>query len=97
MVMMLKTMMMVTVENIHRIHNGAQNTRSRLDSLLLSFAGLRLSKAALWMSILGRTTSVEFEVAFAILQFFRRAIGTLMVVQPRSDVSSLDLMSPVSI
>ena len=70
MVMMLKTMMMVTVKNIHRIHNGAQNTRSRLDSLLLlSFAGLRLSKAALWMSILGRTTSVEFEVAFAILQF----------------------------
>ena len=34
--------------NIHRIHYGAQTTKSRLDRLLLilSFAGLRLSKAA---------------------------------------------------
>ena len=33
--------------SIHRIHNGAKTTKSRLDRLLLlTFAGLHLSKAA---------------------------------------------------
>ena len=54
---------------IHRIHNGAQTTKSRLRSLLLSFAGLYLSKApGILFSV--RTTAVEFEVVFAILQFY---------------------------
>ena len=35
-----------------------------------------------------RTTDVEFEVAFAILQFCVRALKTFMIVQPRSDVFS---------
>ena len=73
---------------IHRIHNGAQNTSSRLDRLLLlSFAGqLHLSKAASGMSFSARTTAVEFEVAFAILQVCIRA------KKGRSWLSSLDLI-----
>ena len=77
--------------NIHRIHNGAQTTKSRPGRLLLlSFEGWRLSKAAPGMSFSVRTTAVEFglEVAFAILQFCIKAIRTLVVV-------SLDLMSSV--
>ena len=56
------------IQVIHRIHNGAQATKLRLDRLLLSFAGLRLSKAAPGISFSVRTTAVEFEEAFAILQ-----------------------------
>ena len=55
------------IQVIHRIHNGAQATKLRLDRLL-SFAGLRLSKAAPGISFSVRTTAVEFEEAFAILQ-----------------------------
>ena len=38
------------------------------------------------MSLSARTTAVEFEVAFAILQFCIRAIRKVMAVQPRSDI-----------
>ena len=82
-------MVFTSTDGIHRIHNGAQTTKSRLDRLLLlSFAGLRLSKAAPGVSFSVRTTAVEFEEAFAILQFCIRAIRTPMLVQPRSDVCS---------
>ena len=70
---------LMAVNRIHRIHNGAQTTKSRLDRLLLlSFAGLHLSKAATGVSFSVRTTAVEFKVAFTILQFCIRAIKTLM-------------------
>ena len=53
---------------MHRIHNGTQTTKWRLDRLLLlSFTGLRLSKADSGMSFSVKTTAAEFEVAFAIL------------------------------
>ena len=74
--------MSVTIaKRIYRIHNGAQTTKSRLDRLLLSFAGLRLSTAVPGMSFSVRTTAVEF----TILHFCIRDIRT----------SSLDLMSSV--
>ena len=45
---------------IHRIHNGARTTKSRLDRLLLlSFAALHLSKAATGVSFSVRTTAVD--------------------------------------
>ena len=75
---------------IHCFHNDTQNTNLRLDwLLLLSFAGLCLSKAAPGMSFSVRTTAVEFEIAFTILQFRIRVIRMLTAVQPRSDVFSL--------
>ena len=40
------------------------------------------------MSFSVGATDVEFEVAFAILQFCIRALRTFMTVQPRSDVFS---------
>ena len=40
------------------------------------------------MSFSVRTTDVEFEVAFAILQLYIRALRPFMTVQPRSDVFS---------
>ena len=64
--------------NIHCIHNGAQTTklRSLLDRLLLSFAGLRLSKAALGMSLLVRTTAVELEIASQAAQAYNAKLAT---------------------
>ena len=60
-----------------------KTTKSRLDRLLpLSFASLRLSKQpSPGMSFSVRTTDVEFEVAFAILQFCIWALRTFMTVQ----------------
>ena len=40
------------------------------------------------MSLSVRTLDVEFEEAFAILQFCIRDLRTFMTVQPRSDVFS---------
>ena len=60
-----------------------KTTKSRLDRLLLlSFASLRLSKQLLHgISFSVRTKDVEFEIAFAILQFCIRALRTFMTVQ----------------
>ena len=62
--------MLISFFLIHHIHNGAQATKSKLDRLLLlSLAGLRLSKAAPGISFSVTTAAVVFEEAFAILQF----------------------------
>ena len=66
-----------------------KTTKSRLDRLLLlSFASLRLSKQLLGCHFQREQQYVEFEVAFAILQFCIKALKTFMTVQLRSDVFS---------
>ena len=74
---------------IHRIHNGGRSRKDWCPNHQLeagqyysfSFAGFRLSKAAL-----------EFVVVFAFLQLCLR---TLMALEPRPDVFGTSLLSAV--
>ena len=61
---------------IHRIHNGAQNHQIEAgQASSFKFCKFASFKADPGMPFSVRTTDVEFEVAFAILQFCIRALN----------------------
>ena len=68
-------------KGIHRIHNGAQNHQVEAgQASSFEFYKFASFQAAPGMSFSVRTTDVEFEVAFAILQLYLRALRTFMTV-----------------